>query len=141
MKVRRLSRLPVSLLPNNIGLVDAVDGPVGGHLRADDAGEGRHEVHDREHRVSAGTRLDLTRPAHEAEGSDRSLGDFAQFSAEGTGVAVETWMKAIRTEGKERRLIQCVLNLLPTDPSSACQRILNAAIHDSATRLLLQDWT
>ena len=50
-------------------------------------------------------------------------------------------MKAIRTEGKERRLIQRVLNLLPTDPSSACQRILNAAIHDSATRLLLQDWT
>lgn len=43
---------------------------------------------------------------------------------------VEAWMQAIRPEWKERRLIQRVQNLLPTDPSSACQRILNAAIHD-----------
>lgn len=39
---------------------------------------------------------------------------------------VETWMQAIRSEWKERRLIQRVQTLLPTDPSSACQRILNA---------------
>jgi len=50
---------------------------------------------------------------------------------------VETWMQAIRTEWKERRLIQRVQNLLPTDPSSACQRILNAAIHDLRHKIVV----
>ena len=50
---------------------------------------------------------------------------------------VETWMQAIRSEWKERRLIQRVQTLLPTDPSSACQRILNAAIHDLRHKIVV----
>lgn len=50
---------------------------------------------------------------------------------------VEAWMQAIRPEWKERRLIQRVQNLLPTDPSSACQRILNAAIHDLRHKIIV----
>jgi hypothetical protein len=50
---------------------------------------------------------------------------------------VEAWMQAIRPEWKERRLIQRVQNLLPTDPSSACQRILNAAIHDLRHKIVV----
>jgi hypothetical protein len=50
---------------------------------------------------------------------------------------VETWMQAIRSEWKARRLIQRVQKLLPTDPSSACQRILNAAIHDLRHKIIV----
>lgn len=46
-------------------------------------------------------------------------------------------MQAIRAEWKERRLIQRVQSLLPTDPSSACQRILNAAIHDLRHKIVV----
>ena len=44
MKVKRLSRWPVcALAEQHVGLVDAVDWPVGRQLAADDAGEGREE--------------------------------------------------------------------------------------------------
>lgn len=46
-------------------------------------------------------------------------------------------MKAIRTEWKEKRLIQRVEALLPTDPSSACQRVFNAAIHDLRNKIIV----
>jgi len=55
----------------------------------------------------------------------------------GLAVGVETWMQAIRSEWKERRLIQRVQKLLATDPSSACQRILNAAIHDLRDKIVV----
>jgi hypothetical protein len=50
---------------------------------------------------------------------------------------VEQLMISIRPEWKEKRLIQRVQNLLPTDPSSACQRILNAAIHDLRHKIIV----
>ena len=40
-----------ALAEQDIGLVHAVNWPVRRHLAADDVGERRHEVHDREHRV------------------------------------------------------------------------------------------
>jgi hypothetical protein len=46
-------------------------------------------------------------------------------------------MQTIRPEWRERRLIQRVRNLLPTDPSSACQRILNAAVHDLRHKIVV----
>src|SRR5262249_42801957 len=49
--------------------------------------ERRHEIHDREHRVGSRPRLSVAWPTDEAEGSDRSLGDFAKFPAEGAGAA------------------------------------------------------
>jgi hypothetical protein len=50
---------------------------------------------------------------------------------------VEHIMASIRTEWKEKRLIQRVRTLLPSDPSSACQRILNAAIHDLRNKIVI----
>src|SRR6476619_1799214 len=55
------------LAEQNAGLVDAIDRPVGWELAADEASEGREEIHDRERRVGAGIRLDLAGPADEAE--------------------------------------------------------------------------
>ena len=43
---------------------------------------------------------------------------------------VPTMMAQIRPQWQAKRLIQRVARLLPVDPSSACQRILNASIHD-----------
>ncbi len=43
----------------------------------------------------------------------------------------------IRPEWKSKRLIERVKRLLPVDPSSACQRIFNAAIHDLKDKIVL----
>ncbi len=44
--------------------------------------------------------------------------------------SVEVMLSSIRPYWKSKRLIERVEKLLPIDPSSACQRLLNAAIHD-----------
>ena len=43
----------------------------------------------------------------------------------------------IRPEWQSRRLIQRVKTILPHDPSSACQRLLNAAIHDLREKIVI----
>lgn len=43
---------------------------------------------------------------------------------------VKAWMERIRPHWKGKQLIQRVERLLITDPSSACQRMFNASIHD-----------
>jgi len=39
-------------------------------------------------------------------------------------------LEKIRPKWKAKNLIQRVKRILPVDPSSACQRIFNAALHD-----------
>src|SRR5229473_1163333 len=77
-----------ALAEQHVGLIHAVNRPVGGWLAADDAGEGRKKIHGREHRIRAGARPDLAGPADEAEGPDRAFGSFAQFAPEGTGITL-----------------------------------------------------
>ncbi|RLA87383.1 MAG: hypothetical protein DRG40_00515 [Deltaproteobacteria bacterium] len=43
----------------------------------------------------------------------------------------------IRPEWQAKSLIQRVTRLLPVDPSSACQRLFNAAIHDLRQKILI----
>lgn len=49
---------------------------------------------------------------------------------------VEQLLAQIRPSWKGKRLIERVIRLLPTDPSSACQRLFNAAIHDLREKIL-----
>ena len=46
-------------------------------------------------------------------------------------------LENVRPYWKDRRLIERVLNLLKSDPSSACQRILNAAIQDLREKIII----
>lgn len=46
-------------------------------------------------------------------------------------------MNRIRPEWKAKSLIERVERLLTTDPSSACQRLLNAAIHDLRDKVII----
>ncbi|MCF7809621.1 hypothetical protein K9N50_01395 [bacterium] len=46
-------------------------------------------------------------------------------------------LSLIRPEWQAKNLIQRVINLLPVDPSSACQRLFNAAIHDLKKKILV----
>jgi hypothetical protein len=50
---------------------------------------------------------------------------------------VDKLLAQIRPEWQARRLIQRVIKILPHDPSSACQRLLNAAIHDLREKIAL----
>ncbi len=43
----------------------------------------------------------------------------------------------IRPEWQAKKLVQRVTKLLPIDPSSACQRLFNAAIHDIKKKILV----
>jgi len=43
----------------------------------------------------------------------------------------------IRPEWKAKGLIKRTIRLLPVDPSSACQRLLNATIHDLRQKILI----
>ena len=73
-------------------LVDAVDRPVRGNLRADDAGERREPVMNRDHLV-ARARRDLARPLDHADGADRAFQRVAELAAEravGTGARRRT---------------------------------------------------
>ncbi|MCP4371184.1 MAG: hypothetical protein GY797_24180 [Deltaproteobacteria bacterium] len=50
---------------------------------------------------------------------------------------VQDLMKLIRPEWQSKNLVQRVKKLLPIDPSSACQRLFNAAIHDLKKKILI----
>lgn len=50
---------------------------------------------------------------------------------------VDVMLNQIRSEWKARNLILRVKRLLPVDPSSACQRIFNASIHDLREKILV----
>src|SRR5437016_3850983 len=50
---------------------------------------------------------------------------------------IDLVLQQIRPEWVDRSLIQRVRNLLPVDPSSACQRIFNAAIHDLRQKIVV----
>lgn len=54
---------------------------------------------------------------------------------EASGVSV--WMQRIRPHWKGKQLVQRVERLLTTDPSSACQRIFNASIHDLREKVVV----
>lgn len=50
---------------------------------------------------------------------------------------VSNLLQEIRPEWKAKNLIQRVTRLLKADPSSACQRIFNAAIHDLKEKIIV----
>jgi hypothetical protein len=50
---------------------------------------------------------------------------------------VDSLLSMIRPHWQAKNLISRVKRLLPTDPSSACQRIFNASIHDLKEKLCL----
>ncbi len=50
---------------------------------------------------------------------------------------IEELLEEIRPVWKGKNLIQRVVRLLPIDPSSACQRLFNAAIHDLKDKILI----
>ena len=49
----------------------------------------------------------------------------------------DTLLTEIRPEWKDKSLIKRVNKLLAVDPSSACQRLLNAAIHDLREKIII----
>ncbi|MCW5758045.1 MAG: hypothetical protein KIT54_12480 [Phycisphaeraceae bacterium] len=51
--------------------------------------------------------------------------------------AADAMLAAIRPHWVEKRLIERTKSLLPVDPSSACQRLFNAAIHDLRDKIVL----
>jgi len=50
---------------------------------------------------------------------------------------VDAMLSSVRPAWQAKGLIERVRRLLPVDPSSACQRILNAAIHDLREKILV----
>lgn len=46
-------------------------------------------------------------------------------------------MQRIRPEWQARNLIERVRRILPVDPSSACQRLFNAAVRDLRGKILI----
>lgn len=54
-----------------------------------------------------------------------------------TKLSVSDILNSIRPIWKSRKLIQRVERILPVDPSSACQRLFNAAIHDLKEKLIV----
>jgi hypothetical protein len=50
---------------------------------------------------------------------------------------VDGLLSRIRPEWQAKRLVQRVTALLPVDPSSACQRLLNAAIKDLQSKIVI----
>ena len=50
---------------------------------------------------------------------------------------IQTLLDGIRPVWKGKNLIQRVNRLLPIDPSSACQRLFNAAMHDLKEKILI----
>jgi hypothetical protein len=64
----------------------------------------------------------------------------AEISAAGRAVvaaSVEGLLAQIRPDWQAKLLIERVRKLLPVDPSSACQRLLNAAIHDLREKIVI----
>lgn len=50
---------------------------------------------------------------------------------------VDALLSGIRPAWQAKNLIQRVKKLLPTDPSSACQRIFNASVHDLKEKIII----
>ena len=50
---------------------------------------------------------------------------------------IQTLLGGIRPVWIGRNLIERVVRLLPIDPSSACQRLFNAATHDLKEKILI----
>ena len=50
---------------------------------------------------------------------------------------VDSVLAEIRPAWQAKSLIKRVKDLLPVDPSSACQRLLNAAIHDLRDKIII----
>src|SRR5215470_7456714 len=50
---------------------------------------------------------------------------------------VDKLLSKIRAESQAKALIERVKQILPVDPSSACQRLLNAAIHDLREKIVI----
>ena len=50
---------------------------------------------------------------------------------------VPALLAKIRPQWQAKDLIQRVTRLLPVDPSSACQRIFNASIHDLKEKIII----
>jgi hypothetical protein len=50
--------------------------------------------------------------------------------------AAQKLLARVRPEWQAKRLVQRVAALLPVDPSSACQRLLNAAIKDLQSKIV-----
>jgi hypothetical protein len=46
-------------------------------------------------------------------------------------------LSGVRAEWRNKPLIQRVMRILPVDPGSACQRLLNAAIHDLKKKIVI----
>ena len=114
MKVIRLSRLDFGLLAGEErALVHAVDRPVRGDLRADDAGERREEVVDRDHLV-AHARRDLSRPLDHADGADRAFQRVAELAAErAVGAAAELARARVGAAALSESQITIVLSSTP----------------------------
>src|SRR5437016_7796409 len=51
--------------------------------------------------------------------------------------SVDGLLARIRPEWQAKRLVQRVVALIPVDPSSACQRLLNAAIKDLQQKIVI----
>jgi hypothetical protein len=51
--------------------------------------------------------------------------------------SVDALLASIRPDWQAKSLIKRVKGLLPVDPSSACQRLLNAAIHDLREKIII----
>lgn len=54
-----------------------------------------------------------------------------------TNLSVSELLHSIRPIWKSKKLIQRVEKLLPVDPSSACQRLFNASIHDLKEKIIV----
>jgi len=50
---------------------------------------------------------------------------------------LDGWLERIRPEWQGRSLIERVRRILPEDPSSACQRLFNAAMHDLRSKVVI----
>lgn len=51
--------------------------------------------------------------------------------------SVDAFLSQIRPQWQAKSLIERVQRLLPVDPSSACQRLLNAALHDLREKIVI----
>lgn len=50
---------------------------------------------------------------------------------------VKNYLSRIRPSWQAKQLVQRTMNILPVDPSSACQRIFNASIHDLREKVVM----
>lgn len=65
------------------------------------------------------------------------MGDIIPATTIVTTKSVQGYLQTIRPHWKAKSLIQRVEKHLPVDPGSACQRLLNAALHDLRDKVVL----